>query len=523
MSKLKNIFKSWQVLLVLILLIFSIVVIQPQFFGNEGVTIRSVQSGSPAELAGISKPTSGGMPLSREKITHFNGQPISNVQDYYQMVEGVVVNRTVYLTTNQGEYQLRIFNETDLGLSVYNAPTSNLRLGLDLAGGTRVLLQPEEKITDDQLEITISNLKERLNVYGLSDIVVQGTTDLEGEKYILVEIAGSTQEEVRELLGRQGKFEAMIGNETIFIGGQRDITHVCRSADCSGINPMRGCSRTQEGYVCPFYFEIALSESAARRQASVTEQLSVVTSETGAYLSEDLILYLDDREVDSLRISADLKGRATTNIQITGSGFGVTQADAVTNSLDNMKKLQSVLITGSLPVKLNVVKMDAISASLGAEYLRNVILVGLIALLSVAFVAYIRYRKIRIVLPMLLTIVLELVLILGVSAFFARNLDLAAIAGIIIIAGTGIDHLIIISDETTGKNEGYDWKRKLKSAMFIVFGAFFTTCAGMVPLIFAGAGLLKGFAITTIIGLIIGVMITRPAYAKIIEITSQED
>jgi len=44
----------------------------------------------------------------------------------------------------------------------------------------------------------------------------------------------------------------------------------------------------------------------------------------------------------------------------------------------------------------------------------------------------------------------------------------------------------------------------------------------MVPLIFAGAGLLKGFAIITIIGVSIAVFITRPAYANVIEILLKE-
>ena len=44
----------------------------------------------------------------------------------------------------------------------------------------------------------------------------------------------------------------------------------------------------------------------------------------------------------------------------------------------------------------------------------------------------------------------------------------------------------------------------------------------MLPLVFAGAGLLKGFAITTIIGASVGVFITRPAYSKVIEILLKE-
>ena len=54
--------------------------------------------------------------------------------------------------------------------------------------------------------------------------------------------------------------------------------------------------------------------------------------------------------------------------------------------------------------------------------------------------------------------------------------------------------------------------------MSIVFGAYLTVLAGMLPLLWAGAGMLKGFALTTIAGLSFGVLIARPAYAKIIEI-----
>ena len=58
------------------------------------------------------------------------------------------------------------------------------------------------------MELIISNLKERLNVFGLSDVVVREASDLEGNQFILIEIAGADEEEVRELISKQGKFEA---------------------------------------------------------------------------------------------------------------------------------------------------------------------------------------------------------------------------------------------------------------------------------------------------------------------------
>ena len=49
-------------------------------------------------------------------------------------------------------------------------------------------------------------------------------------------------------------------------------------------------------------------------------------------------------------------------------------------------------------------------------------------------------------------------------------------------------------------------------------GSFSTVVAAMIPLLWVGAGTLRGFAIVTIIGVTIGVFITRPAYARIVEV-----
>ena len=118
---------------------------------------------------------------------------------------------------------------------------------------------------------------------------------------------------------------------------------------------------------------------------------------------------------------------------------------------------------------------------------------------------------------MAITIISEIILILGFAAFAKWSLDLAAIAGIIIIVGTGVDHLIVITDETQSSEHRGDWNVRIKNAMFIVVGAYLTTVVGMLPLWWAGAGLLKGFALTTIAGISFGVLIARPAFAVMIE------
>ena len=143
-----------------------------------------------------------------------------------------------------------------------------------------------------------------------------------------------------------------------------------------------------------------------------------------------------------------------------------------------------------------------------------------IAILAIIIIVFIKYRTLKIVIPMAFTIVMEVVLILGLASLIGWDLDLAAIAGIIIAVGTGIDHQIIIADESLrGKSSTiYDWKTKIKRAFFIIMAAYITTVVAMLPLLFAGAGLLKGFALTTIMGTSMGVFISRPAYASTIEI-----
>ena len=575
MSTTKKIFTNTRVIILIVFLLLSLIAISPRIGGDEGVAIRSVTKDSSATFAlptAIESPKPGGSPMSREVIKSINSKPIANVDEYYNFVDTLEVNRTILITTNKGSYRLKtlpivettITNETktvevveevfnnetnttenvtslveqnvtvenivgveDLGIKVYPAPTNNIRKGLDLEGGTRVLLQPEEVITADDLDLIIANIKQRLNIYGVSDIIVRSVKDFTGETYILVEIAGVNQDEVKDLLAKQGKFEAFVGDSKVFRGGN-DVVYVCRSAQCSGIDPRQGCGQSVDEsgapqWVCGFRFSIALSAEAADAFAAATAPLDVVFTGAGqsGYLSENISLYLDDELVDELRIGADLKGAAQTSISISGSGTGPTQASAAEDALANMKELQTVLVTGSLPVKLDIIQSDAISPALGAEFIKNALLVGLLSLLAVIVVITVRYKKLVIAMPTAIAMISEVIIVMGFAALIGWRLDLAAIAGIIIAVGTGVDDQIVIVDETLSQKQSarvLTWKDKLKRAFFIIFTAYFTTVVAMLPLWFSGAGLLKGFALTTIVGVTIGVLVTRPAFASILEL-----
>jgi preprotein translocase subunit SecD len=211
-----------------------------------------------------------------------------------------------------------------------------------------------------------------------------------------------------------------------------------------------------------------------------------------------------------------LKGRETTQIQISGSGIGSSEQEAYENAQTNMKKLQTILKTGSLPYKLRIEKIDKISPTLGSEFTQTIILAGLIAAAGVFIIVFIKYRRLKISTLVVLTMGSEILIVLGLGALIKWNLDLAGIAGIIASIGTGVDDQIVVLDESSRSKE-ISMKQRIKIALAIIFTAYATTTVSLLPLMSAGAGLLAGFAITTLIGITAGVFITRPAFADIVE------
>ncbi|MBS3144227.1 hypothetical protein J4208_01440 [Candidatus Woesearchaeota archaeon] len=452
-------------------------------------------------------------------IQSVNGKAVTTDEEIQTFTKELVKKETLVIQTNKGEYAALVTHAPDI--TVRAAQKTNINKGLELQGGSRVIIRPvadnSTTIDDRQLQDMIAVLSNRLNVYGLADLKMRPASDLEGNKFIVIEIAGATREEVRELIGQQGKFEAKIGNDIVFRGGEGDIPFVCRNdGSCSGIRPP--CQQlAEEQWACTFEFVITLSEASAKRHAEITRNLPINTSEVGSrYLSQPLDLHLDDQLVDSLQIGADLQGRETTQIAISGPGYGATEQAAYDAALKQMNKLQTVLITGSLPVKIEIEKLDTISPVLGKEFIKNSFIVGAIAIIAVTLVIYLRYRKLQITIPIMITTLSEVVLTLGTAALLQWSMDLASIAGIIAAVGTGVNDQIVITDEVLKGEAMLGWKERVKRAFFIIMAAYATTVAAMIPLWGAGAGLVRGFAVTTIIGVTVGVFITRPAYASMI-------
>lgn len=489
--------------ILIIALALSLLAIRPTF--ESGVVVKSVVVNSSIFNEGLK---------AGEIIKDINGIKITNKETYANAITSLVANATevkLNIKTKSNDYI--IFTNQSPDITIDDISPTRIQTGLDLRGGARALVQPDQNITSNEMDDLIQVARNRFNVYGLADVNIRAVSDLQGRKFMLVEVAGATPTDLEDLIAQQGKFEAKVGNITVFEGGNKDIADVCRNrAECSGIT---SCDPVQDGtYACSFRFAVYLRQEAAQKHADVTANISLDSS--GQYLSEKLYLYVDGKEVDSLLIGASLRGQAATEISIEGSGRGKTQQDALLDARTSMNRLQTILITGSLPYKLSIVKLDTISPLLGKDFLNLIMIAAASAIGLVSLIVFAKYRRIKASLALLLTSFSEIIIILGFAAFIKWNLDLPSIAGILATIGTGVDQQIIILDEAE-KGESISLKEKMKRALFVIVSAYFTVLVSLLPLYWAGAGLFKGFALTTIIGITAGILITRPAFSDIIK------
>ncbi|MDD3083806.1 MAG: hypothetical protein PHP82_02175 [Candidatus ainarchaeum sp.] len=200
------------------------------------------------------------------------------------------------------------------------------------------------------------------------------------------------------------------------------------------------------------------------------------------------------------------------------------QRASAEEAFDDLDELAILLESGSLPTPVKSISKEIISPSLGEAFLSNILIMAIIAFLMVGLVIIIRYKIIALAVPIFIIGLIEIILLLGFIAWVQRPLDLAAFVGIIAAIGTGVDSEVVITDEILGRGKGVKESliKRVKSALFIIMTSAFTMIGVMGPIILFRSSLLGldklyGFAMVAIVGGLIGVFITRPAFTKIIE------
>ncbi len=350
-------------------------------------------------------------------------------------------------------------------------------------------------------EETKNILEIKLNSLGLKEIPIRTV----GDNYLLIDLAGIDINTAREIAAKPGKFEIRIrvkDNET---------EHVLYGTD---ITP--GLPSKEKGDIWGVSFTLNDAGAQALRDAAI--KYGAVTDPE----AHNLIMSLDEKVVFDAPLSPDL----ARNIQSVPQKNMVATTGAGDEGQREATQLQIHLKAGALPVKVDVIGAGQVSAELGSKFKLQILIAGIIALILVAIVVSMRYKQPNIVIPMLSTSFSEVIIILGFTVLVGFQLDLPTIAGIIAVIGTGIDHLIIITDEVlAGGAMPPDkvYRSRLTKAFAIIFSAAATVLVAMSPLLIMGFGALRGFAVITIVGVLIGVFIARPAYAEVIQGMLVED
>lgn len=586
--------KNYKIFILLVCVFASLFAIGYEL--REGAVISSVSADS--GLYNILKP---GM-----VITDVDGNKIRDAADF----EMFSTSGSHFLVADGNSYSFDVDDNKSAGFFVKDLPKNTLELGLDLQGGTRITLVPREKISSEKVNSeVIPILQNRINVYGMKEVVLKSNCDY-SDCYVVVEASGAGRDIIEKLLSSKGSFDGKMPvsvvirdgmgalglgknsypikvsadgievNESFVRIGERfglenvrfDLTNITQKevvvlasvflgSDIENVftDPQHSVIQQSAGGYS-FMFQILLSKNGAERFAKITSGMdSKVNSDGKKYLVSPLVLYLDGKTVTELNVAADLAGRVITQVSIEGGR--ATREEAV----GERSMLQSILKSGALPVTFDVGSVSTISPTLGYEFFNSALVSAGLAILAVAAVVMIRYRNLKVVIPMVMTSLSEIVIIIGIAAFgsfpwvvalalnigiiiyaaakkedidsatvfgallvplmgifLSWTIDLASIGGIIASIGTGINQMIIITDEIkmAGRKLELTWQEKIKRAFVIIFASASTVVAAMVPLMFVGVGLVRGFAITTIVGVLAGVLITRPAYGKISELVA---
>jgi len=532
-----------------------------------------------------------------DRISQIGGRIINSLEDFRLALEDVKKGDFVPMVSNGQPASCIAIENKNLGFSLKEQKTKVLNFGIDIEGGTRVLLRIASNATLTQSQEIAKILTERLNAYGLSDIKVLPVA----EDLIQIEAAGLTEDDIRNFLVRQGYFEGKIvdsitltngrgtiifngteipfeiSNETITIlnqsfsvtegfyidGIKYEIINKTEDTILIAANVFTAkdieniFTDVQRNYIVRygdgyrFVFTVQISKEGAERFVLVTKGQPTYYSGGQLYIKPRLVLYLDRKPITELNIVSNIAGMPITTPSI--EGWRETLEEATLEKL----RLQSILKSGSLPVELKIERIETVTQTEGKKLFESTIYILAANLVAVLALSAIRYRNFRISLYILMVAVSELILILGIAssqivaaiiivlslilvivykevksllrglAIFVAvlvsgfvivgkwTIDIPTIAGLVSVIGNSGELITLTDQFALEKKKGIEESKK--TGMEIVYNSSTLLVFAMLPLAFLGLGSLKGFAITTTVGTLIDLFITRPVYLKLIE------
>ncbi|GAB6100315.1 hypothetical protein JCM16358_21940 [Halanaerocella petrolearia] len=342
----------------------------------------------------------------------------------------------------------------------------SINLGLDLQGGTHVVLEAKDtetsKVNNKSMQRVMSVINRRVNEMGLTEPVIQR----QGERRIIVELPGiKNPNQAIETIGKtaQLKFKDEAGN--VLMSGEY----------------LQEANARFGGQFNQPVIQVIFTDKGERKFAEVTRN----------NVGNRIGIYLDDKLLTNPRVNEPITaGKAS----ITGyKNLEEAQQDAL------------LLRAGALPVPVEVIENRTVGPTLGQISINKSVKAGIIGLILIVSFMTLMYR-----LPGFLAaiaLVFYSVIVLGTLAGLNATLTLPGIAGLLLSIGMAVDANIIIFERIkyeyqAGKTIKAAVDAGFKRAFRTILDSNVTTLITAAILAYFGTGTIKGFSITLSIGII---------------------
>ena len=408
-----------------------------------------------------------------------------------------------------------------------NVTRDAFRSALGAAGLNTDTAEIREGVTGPTRQAAVTTITDRVDQTGFSGADVFTSSAVTGDNFIVAEVPGVTRGELREIISETGRVQIVAGfPEQTANGTVYNQTTLLTQDDIAGVESAQSADAQNPSPNVP----ISLTSQAGERFQDVLREAGFTTQGVGnCFFNEDVFDAPAPQHEDQYCLFTVVDGEYVYGSSMGPDLAGTINAEAFANnpqfimqtgSLDEAQQLEVNLRSGELPTDIDIVTESFISPSLAQLFKPLALLTALVAWLSVSIVVYFWYRDVRVAVPMLVTAGSEVFLLLGFAAAVGLALDLSHIAGLIAVIGTGLDDLIIMADEILQRKQkvqtGRVFRSRFRKAFWIIGMAAATTIIAMSPLAVLSLGDLQGFAIITIVGVLIGVGVTRPAYGDVL-------
>lgn len=373
----------------------------------------------------------------------------------------------------------------------------SLRQGLDIQGGTEVILQADmQSVPADQKNSSLEGLEEvirrRVDLFGVSEPLIQRAQSQNNYR-LIVQLPGiKDTASALNLIGQTASLDfreesSPSGELTSFI--PVGLTGKDLKQAQVQFNPQNGSPEVV----------LQFSDQGTQKFADVTRR----------NVGKRVAIFLDDLPITIPVVRQEI---ADGNAVITGN-FSVNEA----------KQLTIQLNAGALPVPVSIVEQRTIGATLGAQSVAKSLKAGAVGLTIVMLFMIAYYRWLGVIADV--GLVLYGVITLAIYKLLPVTLTLPGLAGFILSIGMAVDSNILVFERMKEEMRvGKPWQAALelgfgrawdsiKDANFATLMAVFILFNPLNWNFLPQSGLVRGFALTLGIGvttsLFTGVVITR--------------